>query len=320
MTTPSTLDKVADRAARATPDSVARRIGGLSDKAVAWLFIAPTITLLLAINIFPLIWTVYLSFTNYKANRSARGFQWIGTRNYERVLNDSDIWHTLQVTAHFVVWTMSIQVILGFGLAWLLNRQFKGHSFWTTLILLPMMLSPAVVGNFWTFLYQPQIGLFNYVIGFFAGIDASSFEMLGSVTLAPWAIVIVDTWMWTPYLMLICLAGLRSIPDYIYEAAEVDRASAWRQFWSITVPMVLPFLMLAVLFRAIENFKMFDLVVELTSGGPGSVTELASINLKREAFEKWRTGYSSAFAIILFVTVFGAANIYVKALNRVKQR
>ncbi len=320
MSTPSTLDKLADRAARATPNGVARRVRGLSDRAIAWLFIAPTIVLLLAINIFPLIWTIYLSFTNYKANRTARGFEWIGTRNYERVLSDGDIWQTLQVTAHFVVWTMSIQIVLGFALAWLLNKQFKGHSFWTTLILLPMMLSPAVVGNFWTFLYQPQIGLVNYVVAFFTGIDPSSFDMLGQVNLAPWAIIIVDTWMWTPYIMLICLAGLRSIPDYIYEAAEVDRASAWRQFWSITVPMVLPFLMLAVLFRAIENFKMFDLVVELTSGGPGSTTELASINLKREAFEKWRTGYSSAFAIILFVTVFGAANIYVKALNRVKQR
>jgi len=144
--------------------------------------------------------------------------------------------------------------------------------------------------------------------------------MIGSVRLAPWAIVIVDTWMWTPYVMLICLAGLRSIPDYIYEAAEVDRASAWRQFWSITLPMVLPFVMLAVLFRGIENFRMFDMVNLLTSGGPGSATELASITLKREAFEKWRTGYSSAFAIVLFVAVFGMANIYVKALNHVKNR
>ena len=268
----------------------------------------------------PLIWTIQLSFTNYKANRAARGEKFIGLRNYERVLGDADIWITLQTTAHFLIWTMLLQVLLGFGLAWLLNKQFKGHSFWTTLILLPMMLSPAVVGNFWRFLYQPQIGLFNYIIAFFTGADPSSFQMLGDVNLAPWSIVIVDTWMWTPYIMLICLAGLRSIPDYIYEAAEVDRASKWRQFWSITVPMVLPFLMLAVLFRAIENFKMFDLVVELTNGGPGSVTELASINLKREAFEKWRTGYSSAFAIILFVTVFGVANIYVKALNAVKQR
>ena len=123
-------------------------------------------------------------------------------------------------------------------------------------------------------------------MGFLTGADPSSFQMIGSVALAPWAIVIVDTWMWTPFVMLICLAGLRSIPGYIYEAATVDRASPWRQFWTITLPMVLPFLMLAVLFRGIENFKMFDLVVELTSGGPGSTTELASINLKREAFEK----------------------------------
>jgi multiple sugar transport system permease protein len=126
--------------------------------------------------------------------------------------------------------------------------------------------------------------------------------------------------MWTPYVMLICLAGLRSIPAYIYEAAEVDRASNWRQFWSITLPMALPFIMLAVLFRGIENFKMFDMVVLLTGGGPGSTTELASITLKRQAFEAYRTGYSSAFAIILFVAVFGLANIYVRTLNRVKQR
>jgi len=320
MAEASPLDRLALRAASATSPSLARRVRGLSDRTIAWLFVAPTIALLLAINIFPLIWTVYLSFTNYRANRTNREIEWIGTRNYERLLSDSDVWQTLQVTAHFVVWTITLQVLLGFGLAWLINRKFKGHAFWTTMIVLPMMLSPAVVGNFWTFLYQPQIGLFNYVVSFFSGVDPSSFSMLGQVDLAPWSIVIVDTWMWTPFVMLICLAGLRSIPESIYEAAEIDRASPWRQFWSITIPMVLPFVMLAVLFRGIENFKMFDLVVELTSGGPGSVTELASINLKREAFEKWRTGYASAFAIILFVTVFGVANIYVKALNKVKQR
>jgi multiple sugar transport system permease protein len=291
---------------------------GLSDRAIAWLFISPTILLLLAINIFPLLWTVYLSFTNYRANRPGRPIEWVGTRNYERLLGNEDIWGYLQATAHFVCWSMFFQVLFGLGLALLINRQFKGHATWTTIILLPMMLSPAVVGVFWTYIYQPQAGIFNYIINFF--IDAGSFTMIGDVDLAPWSIVLVDTWMWTPYVMLICLAGLRSIPDYIYEAAEVDRASKLRQFWSITLPMVLPFLMLAVLFRAIENFKMFDMVVELTSGGPGSTTEMASINLKREAFEKWRTGYSSAFAVILFVTVFGAGNLYVKFLNKVKQR
>lgn len=316
----SKLNEIADRAAGATPPSLAGAVRGLSDKSIAWIFIAPTIILLLAINIFPLIWTIYLSLTNYRANRPNAELKFVGTEHYEKILTNPDIWAAMQSTAHFVVWTIVLQTVIGFTLAWLVDRKFRGHGFWTTVILLPMMLSPAVVGNFWKFLYQPQIGLFNYIISFFTGAEPSSFEMLGSVQLAPWAIVIVDTWMWTPYVMLICLAGLRSIPDYIYEAAEVDRASNWRQFWSITIPMCLPFIMLAVLFRGIENFKMFDMVNLLTGGGPGSTTEVASITLKREAFEKWRTGFSSAFAIILFVTVFGLANIYVKALNEVKSR
>jgi multiple sugar transport system permease protein len=310
---------VAERVAEATPALLSRRVRALSDRAIAWLFIAPTILLLLAINIFPLLWTVYLSFTNYKANRKAP-IRWAGTEHYTDILTDPEIWHSMRVTAHFVFWTVTLETVIGFALAYLIDRRWRGHAFWTTVILIPMMLSPAVVGNFWKFLYQPQIGLFNYGVAFFTGLDPASFQMIGEVALAPWAIVIVDVWMWTPYAMLICLAGLRSIPDYIYEAAEVDRASTWRRFWSITLPMALPFIMLAVLFRGIENFKMFDLINLLTSGGPGSTTEVASITLKREAFESWKTGYSSALAIILFVTVFGLANIYVKALNRVKQR
>ena len=310
----------ADIIAGSTPEPIAKRIRGLSDRAIAWIFITPTILLLLAVNIFPLIWTIRLSFTNYRVNRPNRDVDWIGLRNYERVLTDTDTWVTMQATAHFLIWTIVLQVIIGFALAYLINKKFKGNDLWTTIIVLPMMLSPAVVGNFWTFLYQPQIGLFNYVVTFFTGGDPANFSMIGDVTLAPWAIIIADTWMWTPFVMLICLAGLRSIPDYIYEAAECDRASNWRQFWTITVPMVLPFLMLAVLFRGIENFKMFDLVVQLTGGGPGNTTTLTSIELKREAFEKWKTGFSSAYAVILFVTVFGLASIYVKALNKVKER
>ena len=314
------MDNVADRVASATPPSIAHRVKRLSDRAIAWIFVAPTIFILLAINIFPLIWTIYLSFTNYAVNRPNREVEFIGLRNYERILGDADTWATMQATAHFLIWTIVLQVLIGFTLAYLINKKFKGNDLWTTIIVFPMMLSPAVVGNFWTFLYQPQIGLFNYVISFVTGADPSSFSMIGDISLAPWSIVIVDTWMWTPFVMLICLAGLRSIPDSIYEAAECDRASKWRQFWTITIPMVLPFLMLAVLFRGIENFKMFDLVVQLTGGGPGNLTTLTSIDLKREAFEKWRTGFASAYAVILFVTVFGLASIYVKALNRVKQR
>lgn len=314
------LKSSVDRVAEATPHAIAKRMHGLSDRTLAWLFVTPSIVLLLAVNIFPLIWTIRLSFTNFRVNRPNAEVEFVGLKNYLNILSDRDIWLTMQVTAHFLIWTILLQVLIGFALAYLINKKFRGNDLWTTIIVLPMMLSPAVVGNFWTFLYQPQIGIFNYAVGFLTGADPSSFSMIGDVSLAPWAIIIVDTWMWTPFVMLICLAGLRSIPGSIYEAAECDRASKWRQFWTITIPLVLPFLMLAVLFRGIENFKMFDLVVQLTGGGPGSITELTSINLKREAFEKWRTGYASAYAVILFVTVFGLASIYVKALNKVKQR
>ena len=313
--TPTMAEGIAMRPAAPT----ARRVRGLSDRSIAWLFILPTMALLIAINIFPLIWAIRLSFTGFMANLPAKA-RFIGLDNYVDILTDEDVWANFQNTAHFVFWTITLQVLIGLGLALLINQKFRGHSFWTTVILLPMMLSPAVVGNFWTLLFQPQIGPFNYLISFFTGIAPSSFTMIGSVALAPWTIVLVNTWMWTPYVMLICLAGLRSIPDYIYEAAEVDRASPLRQFWSITLPMVLPFLMLAVLFQAIQAFVMFDMVNLLTSGGPGSVTETVSITLKRAAFEKWETGYASALAVILFVTIFGAANVYVRALNWVKQQ
>ena len=299
-------------------NKIIHKAKGLSDRAVAWIFISPTLLLLLAINIYPLIYAISMSFTNFYANKLGREIKWVGLKNYAKILGKEAIWERMQITASFMFWTLLLQAIIGLSLALLLNKKFKGNELLTTLIVLPMMLSPAVVGVFWTYLYNPQVGLFNYIVNFFY--DFGSFDMIGSSTLAPWAIVIVDTWMWTPFTMLICLAGLRSIPNYLYEAAEVDRANRLQQFIYITLPSVLPFLLLALLFRGIENFKMFDMVVELTSGGPGSATELASIQLKREAFEKWKTGYSSAYAVILFVTIFGFGNVYVKVMNKIKDR
>ena len=300
------------------PKKLIKKARGLSDKAIAWIFVTPTILLLLAINIYPLFYAISMSFTNFYANKIGKEIKWVGLKNYIKILGKESVWERMQITANFMFWTLLIQALIGLGLALLLNKKFKGNELLTTLIVLPMMLSPAVVGTFWTYLYNPQVGVFSYIMNFFY--NFGPIDMIGSSVLAPWSIVIVDTWMWTPFTMLICLAGLRSIPDYLYEAAEVDRASRWQQFIYITLPSVLPFLLLALLFRGIENFKMFDMVVELTSGGPGSATELASIQLKREAFEKWKTGYSSAYAVILFVTIFGFGNVYVKVMNKIKDR
>lgn len=308
----SVLPNALMRRARSLPAS------GLSDRTLAWLFVGPTVALLLAFNIFPLLWTVWLSFTNYRANRPNAELLWVGISNYSRVLNDEAVWENMRATAHFLVWSITLQLLLGFVLALMLNRRFRTHSFWSTAILLPMMLAPAVVGTFWKYFFEPQYGIFNALVALVGG--PGGFAMLGDTRLSPWAIVLVDTWMWTPYVMLLLLAGLRSIPPYLYEAAEIDRASEWTKFWRITLPMLMPFIVLALLFRVIENFKMFDLVDQLTNGGPGSVTELASIKLKREAFEKWRTGYASALGIILFVSIYGLSLVTVRFLERVKQR
>ena len=140
-------NSIIDRAAKATPNAVAQKLKGLSDRSIAWLFVSPTILILLIINIFPLIWTIYLSFTNYRVNRPNKDVEFIGLRNYERILSDTDIWITMQATAHFLIWTIFLQVLIGFTLAYLINKNFKGSNFWTTVIVLPMMLSPAVVGK-----------------------------------------------------------------------------------------------------------------------------------------------------------------------------
>ena len=159
-----TVQSTIERAALATPPALAGTFRGLSDKAIAWLFIGPTMLILLMINIFPLIWTVKLSFTNFKANRPNAQVLNVGIDNYVSVLTDPDIWLAMQTTAHFLFWTILLQMLIGFALAYLIDRKFRGHGFWTTVILIPMMLSPAVVDNFWAFLYQPQIGLFNYAV------------------------------------------------------------------------------------------------------------------------------------------------------------
>src|SRR3974390_2704674 len=173
------MSTLAERAAARAPRRLAFRLQGLSDRAIAWLFITPSVLLVLAINIFPLIWTIQLSFTNYRANRPNAPLRYVGLDNYRDILTDPDVWHAMQATAHFVLWSIVLEMLLGFGLALLINRRFRGHSFWTTMILLPMMLSPAVVGNFWTFLLQPQIGLFSTVVPIVTGADPSSLSMFG---------------------------------------------------------------------------------------------------------------------------------------------
>ncbi len=289
----------------------------LSDMQIVRLFVLPTIILLIVMNIFPLIYSLFLSFTDYSVIAD-KAPEWVGLANYQRILTDERFWTNFAITGRYALVSVVLQTLIGFGLALLLRNKFRGSGLITTFILVPMMLSPIVVAVFWKLIFNPSVGILNYLLGF-TNINTAP-EWLGQTDLALWAIVIVDVWMWSPFVMLLCLAGLSAIPEYLYEAAAIDRASAWFQFRRITLPQVMPLLLIAVLFRTIEAFKQFDLVMGLTGGGPGDVTETVSIRLYKLAFQgQYDTGTSSALAYVILIIIIAISNIYIRQLNKVRE-
>ena len=287
--------------------------GGLSDLSIRNLFIIPTLVFLILINIFPLLYSLILSFADYSAI-SGKSPIWIGIRNYRELLNDPHVWNSFYITLKYVIISVSGQLVVGFGVALLLNRKIPAKGVVTTLLLLPMMMSMAIVGLFWKLLYSPSWGIINYMLGL------GKFVWISNADVALLAIAITDIWMWSPFVMLLSLAGLSAIPQHLYEAAAIDRASRWFTFRRITLPLVSPLLLIAVIFRTMEAFKTFDLAYIMTGGGPGTATELISIKLYNMAFPQWQTGKSAALAYIVLIVIIGVSNIYIKYLNKAKER
>ena len=283
---------------------------GMSDLAIRNMFIVPTIVFLIVFNIFPLLYSLGYSFTDFRASTNAPA-KFIGLANYRELLNDEFIWANFAITAKYVIVSVVGQVIVGFGVAMLLNRDIPFKGLLTTLLLLPMMLSMAVVGLFWKLLYDPSFGIINYALGL------GTFEWLADPDVALYAIAITDIWMWSPFVMLLSLAGLSAVPKHLYEAAAIDRAGSIYTFFRITLPLVAPILMIAIIFRTMEAFKTFDLAYILSSQ---PTTELISIRLYKMAFQEWQTGMSCALAYIVLVMVLAITNIYIKYLNKVKER
>ena len=283
---------------------------GWSDLSIRNLFIVPTIVFLIVFNIFPLIYSLGYSFTDFRASVNTPA-NWVGLQNYRELLADPNIWRNFTVTAHYVIVSVAGQVVVGFGIALLLNRAFPFKGLVTTLLLLPMMMSMAVVGLFWKLLYDPSWGPINYVL------NIGNFEWLSDPDMALYAVAITDIWMWAPFVMLLSLAGLSAVPQHLYEAAAIDRAGSWYTFTRITLPLVSPILLIAIIFRTMEAFKTFDLAF-IMSGQPS--TEMVSIRLYKMAFQEWQTGRSSALAYMVLIVVVAITNIYVKYLNKVKER
>jgi multiple sugar transport system permease protein len=276
------------------------------------LLVAPALALLFVMNIFPLMWSFGLSFFHYRANRMAPP-RFAGFNYYEKVMTDPVVWERLQTTAILAVLSVGLQMIVGFLLAMLFAKEFPLRRYLLILVLTPMMLSFVAVGAFFRYYYEPSIGLLSQAVRVFTG---EPYVLMSSAAGAMAGIVFADAWMWSPFVMLLVLAGLVSVPKYLYEAAEIDRASFWRKFTSITFPYIRGLLLLALLFRTIEAFKLFDIVFLLTEGGPGTSTETIGVYVYRVAFQYFRTSESAALAYILLFTVIVLTNLYLFFVNR----
>jgi multiple sugar transport system permease protein len=276
------------------------------------LLVAPAIATLVIVNIGPLMWSYGLSFFAYKANRLAVPPRWRGLDNYVDLLTDPDVWNRFQNTAVIVISSVSLQLIIGFLLALLFSKEFPLRRILLMLVLSPMMLSLSAVGVFFKLFYDPTLGFIPRLVQLFTD---QPFVILDTPFSATIAIVCADAWMWSPFVMLLVLAGLVSVPKYLYEAAEIDRVGAWRRFRTITFPYIKSLLLLALLFRTIETFKLFDVVYVLTEGGPGSSTETISVYLFRIAFNYFQTGRASALGYILLFAVIVLTSMYLYAIQ-----
>lgn len=311
-TTPTTTGPPAAPEEVFSAPPAARRWQWLNDKRLGRLFVAPAILLLVVLFIFPLLWALILSFSDYSATRN-QPINWVWFENYARVITSDVVHSRAGVTAIFVVGAVALQTVLGFLTAYLISRQERGRGALAVLFMLPMMLSPVVVGAFWKLMLSSQFGVVN---GLLELVGLPPQLWLTQTWLARLSLIVADSWQWTPFIMVIALAGLTAVPKYLYEAAEIDRASEWFKFRQITLPLVWPLLLIAVLFRAIDAFRLFDLVYVLTGGGPGSTSETLSYHLYKIAFLNFDTGTASAYGFLMVILVTIAAQFYVRYLGR----
>lgn len=277
------------------------------------MFLLPMVAYLVLWRALPLLYTVYLGMNDWNlVRRSGRTFT--GLENYVRLLSDTRFHDSLWISFFFMLLATGIQTVLGTGLALATDRSFRGKSFVQGSLLLPMFLTPVAVGSIWYILFQPSIGPLNYLMGL---VGLPSVNWLGSASTALWAIIIADTWQWTPFIYLLVLSALQGIPETIIEAAQIDRASDFIIIRRIILPLIKGTILVAALLRAMEAFRVFPKIYVMTGGGPGRATEASSILIYKTAFRFFEIGYASAMTIIMLVLLMTAYGFYLKMARQV---
>jgi len=280
----------------------------ITDSKIKWIFLIPSVLLLLFILIYPLIFSLRLSFSEWKAGSD---MVFVGFENYKDLFTDKLFYTALKNTFIFVILATLFELIFGFILALILNREIgKIRNIFRICLILPMMLTPVVVGVTWRMLFNPQYGLVNFFL------NITGFQWISNPKIAIFSLIITDIWEWTPFMFIIILAGLQSIPDYLYESASIDGAGTIHVHKYITLPLIMPTILLAVIIRSMDAIKVYDIVYTLTYGGPGSSTEVISWYIYRQGFTYWKMGYAAAASYIMLILIAVLVMLFLKYTNK----
>ena len=286
------------------------RIDLLANKG--YIYLIPVLIVLLLLMIYPFIYVINLSFQEWNLYKGLDSRHYVGLRNYIKIFKDVDFVQSFLITIFFSVISVSVSFIIGLGLASILSKAGKIIGVMRTIILIPMIVTPVVVGTLWKFMYDPDTGIINY---FLSTVGIYGINWISEPKLALISLCLVDIWQWTPFMFLILLAGFQGLPKAPYEAALCDGLSKYQVTRFITYPLLKPMILIAILFRTIDSLKTFDIIFIMTGGGPGNLTTTLNIDAYLRAFRLLKFGEGSAVVIIIWLIVFIISNFLVKRLG-----
>jgi len=275
-----------------------------------YLFLAPAFLVMVLALIYPLGYMIYGSFREWNPSQALSESTFIGLKNYYTLWNDPNFHESVIVTLKFAISVVSIEMLIGVSLALLLDRNLRGMSLLRTLFILPMMIAPVVVGLIWKYMYHPTLGVFNDAL---RAVGLEPVEWLSQHALL--SIIIADIWQWTPFIFILALAALQSLPRSALEAARIDGANGWQQIIHIKLPLMMPVLIVTCLLRLIDAFKVLEVILVMTAGGPGLTTEIMALRISRTATEFRELGVAAAMSNYLLMMLL-LLTIFMLAYNR----
>lgn len=284
------------------------------DRNLKWIYTLPAVLFVLLMMVFPILYTVRISFYEWSMSAITPP-KWVGLANYQALFNDDRFWNAVKSTFIFTFGALSVETILGVAIALLLFSEFRGKNLIKTLFLLPMVATPVAMGLVWLLIYEPTIGIANTLLKM-AGFAPQLW--IASPTQVLPSLILIDVWQWTPMISLIVMAGLSTLPTEPYEAAEVDGASTWQRLWHITLPLLRPTIIVAVMLRLIDVLKTFDIIYATTQGGPNNVSETLNIYGYKLGFQYFKLGMASSLLVIFFALVMGATLLMIWIRRRLE--